>query len=1380
MDVIHLAEESEVVQKVLEVCYPIKDPKLPSLEIAGAVLEAALKYDIDKVISCIPLGLHAFIPTEPLRVYALACRIDAEALARCAAKDVAIQELTSLHYVPELKNIPGVCYYRLVQYRARGIEQETFCRPSIPSPIPSTEDDDDVSALRTPPPRAAAATPHSPAFITSPTLDEVACTIDSLPPFDTADADVELVTSDGMHLRVYRSIISLISHALKDLLDVSEASASVDETGSLGVEPRKSMLVVPIVETSTIMQPLLRLCYPIGIPQQDDVELLISLLPSAEKYKMERAIWTIQSRWADFAVVQPLRAFLLAAARQWMQPAMDAIKQLLKHTIEELQSIYVADLETVPANYYRLVFQYHNRCSDAITSVCKSSLSWLSRDVRVTGCKGCRGPSGLWEEPRWLSDYVAKAVDMLVERPSSHTITEGQGFQTLIELATGKNHRASVEKPQTSFIPKAAPLPMLFNRSDADVILRAVDQVDFRTHRIILSMASPFFADMFALPQTKECASDVIDVIDLAEGSEIVQILLEICYPTQDPELSSMDIARAVLEAALKYDMYKVISFMSMALYTFIPTEPLRVYSIACRIDAERLARWAANSVTAQDITSQKYVDEFKDIPAGCYYRLVQYRMKGIKQHTYCCPSPPTSSVTEGSLTASRTSPAPAGAACAVDPSPPFDAADADIELVTSDGMRLRVYRSIISLISPVLKDLLDISESGANVGCSPEIASLTSDDHPRNPTLVLSIPENSTIMEPLLRLCYPIGIPQRDDAELLVSLLEGAEKYKMERAVWTIQSRWADFAVTQPLRAFLLSAARRWVEQAKLAARHLLRNTIEELQSIYIADLETTSAEYYHRLFQYHRRCSDAVRAVGNASDAWLSEDIRRIGCPGSSCCNSYSKYEPRWLSGYIFRAATLLIERPSSYTVTEGQGFREMFRLAADECSRCMTRIDVLQAMSQALGKAVDERLEQPLAEISTLHAQTWLSIIDFVYIDSVATRRTSSHLLWSIMAIRKNKNRASEAQPQTPSVPVPKPSPVPIFNRSDADVILRSADQVDFRAHRNILSMASPFFADLFTLPQSQATTDTSTALNVIDLAENSETIQTVLEICYPAESPKISSMDISSAVIEAALKYDIAKVVSFMTTILNSFIATDPLRVYAIACRIGAEDLAGQAAREVSLQDVSSLRYIDEFKGMSAGWYHRLIQGRLMGVSQGSYCRPVSCTPAAHGPPVAPATVSGQNSYPPPFDAAEADVEIVTSDRAHYRVQSSVISLMSPVLHDMVGTTSSTAGGYNGEPREQTKLAIMEDSSDFEPLLRLCYPAGIPEWDRIELLVSLLPVAEKYRMERAIWIIQWRWPEFAASQPLRAYLLASARRWWKPAKHAARNLFRHTIE
>ncbi|EED83520.1 predicted protein [Postia placenta Mad-698-R] len=406
-----------------------------TLDIARAVLEAALKYDIDKVISCIPLALHAFIPTEPLRVYALACRINAEPLARCAAKDVAIREFTFLRCVPELKDIPGGCYYRLVQYRARGVEQEAFCSPSVSAPISATEDDNGLAALSTSQTHGTARTLHPAALDTS-TLDDVACTPDPLPPFDAADADVELVTSDGMRLRVYRSIISLISQTLKDLLDVSEASASVDGTGSLGDEPRKSMLVVPIVETSTIMQPLLRLCYPIGIPQQDDVELLVSLLPSAEKYKMERAIWTIQSRWADFAVVQPLRALLLAAARQWVQPAMDAIKQLLKHTIEELQSIYVADLETIPANYYRLVFQYHKRCSDAITSVGKSSHSWLSRDVRLTGCKDCRGPFGLSEEPRWLSDYVAKAVDMLIERPSSHTITEGQGFQTLIELAT--------------------------------------------------------------------------------------------------------------------------------------------------------------------------------------------------------------------------------------------------------------------------------------------------------------------------------------------------------------------------------------------------------------------------------------------------------------------------------------------------------------------------------------------------------------------------------------------------------------------------------------------------------------------------------------------------------------------------------------------------------------------------------------------------------------------------------------------------------------------------------------------------------------------------------------------------------------------------------
>ncbi|OJT03115.1 hypothetical protein TRAPUB_6303 [Trametes pubescens] len=40
---------------------------------------------------------------------------------------------------------------------------------------------------------------------------------------------------------------------------------------------------------------------------------------------------------------------------------------------------------------------------------------------------------------------------------------------------------------------------------------------------------------------------------------------------------------------------------------------------------------------------------------------------------------------------------------------------------------------------------------------------------------------------------------------------------------------------------------------------------------------------------------------------------------------------------------------------------------------------------------------------------------------------------------------------------------------FDRDDADLILRSSDNIDFHVHRIILTLASPVFAGMFTTPQ-----------------------------------------------------------------------------------------------------------------------------------------------------------------------------------------------------------------------------------------------------------------------------------------------------------------------
>ncbi|KAH9022443.1 hypothetical protein EDB84DRAFT_495727 [Lactarius hengduanensis] len=40
---------------------------------------------------------------------------------------------------------------------------------------------------------------------------------------------------------------------------------------------------------------------------------------------------------------------------------------------------------------------------------------------------------------------------------------------------------------------------------------------------------------------------------------------------------------------------------------------------------------------------------------------------------------------------------------------------------------------------------------------------------------------------------------------------------------------------------------------------------------------------------------------------------------------------------------------------------------------------------------------------------------------------------------------------------------------FAPTDANIIIRSSDKVNFRVHKSLLAMSSPFFRDLLSLPQ-----------------------------------------------------------------------------------------------------------------------------------------------------------------------------------------------------------------------------------------------------------------------------------------------------------------------
>ena len=74
--------------------------------------------------------------------------------------------------------------------------------------------------------------------------------------------------------------------------------------------------------------------------------------------------------------------------------------------------------------------------------------------------------------------------------------------------------------------------PKAFNVSDANLIIRSSDLVDFRVHKSVLAMVSPFFQHPSFLPQPFDSESvDGLPVAQLSESSELLNSLFSLLYP---------------------------------------------------------------------------------------------------------------------------------------------------------------------------------------------------------------------------------------------------------------------------------------------------------------------------------------------------------------------------------------------------------------------------------------------------------------------------------------------------------------------------------------------------------------------------------------------------------------------------------------------------------------------------------------------------------------------------------------------------------------------------------------------------------------------------------------------------------------------------------
>ncbi|KZT50324.1 hypothetical protein CALCODRAFT_504835 [Calocera cornea HHB12733] len=171
--------------------------------------------------------------------------------------------------------------------------------------------------------------------------------------------------------------------------------------------------------------------------------------------------------------------------------------------------------------------------------------------------------------------------------------------------------------------------------------------------------------------------------------------------------------------------------------------------------------------------------------------------------------------------------------------------------------------------------------------------------------------------------------------------------------------------------------------------------------------------------------------------------------------------------------------------------------------------------------------------------------------------------------------------------------------LFASASADLILRTSDGVDLRVFSAILAEASPFFADLLSLPQPAAcssTPDQAQTPAIIDITEMADVMEPLLGFVYPRPDPAIEKLDDLRPVLGAAFKYDFTAALTSLRKLLVSpdFLAKEPTRVYAIACMYELEEEAKLASSHTLKLGLLEGALPVELKYITAYDYHRLLQ------------------------------------------------------------------------------------------------------------------------------------------------------------------------------------------
>ncbi|TBU53691.1 hypothetical protein BD310DRAFT_980918 [Dichomitus squalens] len=374
-------------------------------------------------------------------------------------------------------------------------------------------------------------------------------------------------------------------------------------------------------------------------------------------------------------------------------------------------------------------------------------------------------------------------------------------------------------------------------------------------------------------------------------------------------------------------------------------------------------------------------------------------------------------------------------------------------------------------------------------------------------------------------------------------------------------------------------------------------------------------------------------------------------------------------------------------------------------------------------------------------------------------------------------------------------PSDAPHP-FNQPSADITLRTSNAVDFHVHTAVLSIVSPVFATMFQLPQPQQphreeATGTPPTRPIIEVAEDSRSLDPLLRLCYPVKKAELRTPKEIQPVLAAAIKYDMEWPTEILTKAALDCASSYPLGVWATGCRLGLESVARRGAEayveSVQEDERKKLLYIpritsilDEMQGISASHYYRLLNFLHSAKGVADTVLFVHA-PRANGTPRSQAALDesskreaseclpfADDAFPsiayPAEEVPSSDVICRCPDGMELRAHQSILSVFSPVLKRRIAAIN--AARENNQPSDSPRaipvLELRGRSIAVCALLAICYH---PETELlpygINRCIDLLAAATVYKVRHVIDLAFARWKSLVDCDPLSSYFLAHRR-------------------